>query len=102
MENAVCAGRDGLVPEYTSRADHSDRELHLLHCPDLHAGSMGAEQKRVRMACRHEECVLHIPGRMVRREVKRLENVVVVLDLRTLGHVVAELAENADNLLSGD
>ena len=63
---------------------------------------MCTEQKRVRMACRHEECVLHIPGRMVRREVQRLENVIVVLDLRTLGDVVAELAENADNLLSGD
>ena len=47
----------------------------------------------------HEECVLHIPGRMFRREVEGFENVIVVLDFRTFCDIVAEFAENLDDFL---
>ena len=37
---------------------------------------------------------------MVQREVQRLEHMVVILDLRSLGHIVAEFSEYVHNLLT--
>ena len=50
----------------------------------------------------HEEGVLHVAGGVVRREVERLEHVVVVLQLGTFRDVVAEFAENVHDLLAHD
>ena len=99
MEDTVGAGADGFVAEYPSGADHPYRKLRFFHCADLHAGRMGTQKYRVDVSRAYEEGVLHISRRVVRREVERLEHVIVVLDLGTLGHIIAELAENIHNLL---
>ena len=52
------------------------------------------------MACGHEESVLHVPGLVVLREVESLEDVVVILDLGTLGNIIPEFSEYVDNLLA--
>ena len=96
------AGADRLIAEHAARANDTDRERHLLHRTHLYAGSVRAEEQRIEMPRRHEEGVLHVTGGMVRREIERLEHVVVVLDLRTLGHVVTELAEDLHDLLTHD
>ena len=49
-----------------------------------------------------EECVLHLAGRVLWREVKRLKYMPVILNLRTLCNVVTELAEDAYDLLTSD
>ena len=54
------------------------------------------------MAGADEESVLHLAGRVVRREVEGLEHVPVVLDLRAFGHVIAELAEDVHDFLADD
>ena len=53
------------------------------------------------MAGGYEERVLHVSCRMIRREVQCLEYMIVILDLRTFGNVISELAEYIDYLLSG-
>ena len=62
---------------------------------------MCTEQYRV-ITCSYEESILHISCRVLRREVQRFENVLVILVLRSLGHSIAKLFEDIDNLLSGD
>ena len=102
MENAVRAGRNGLIAEYASRANHADRQLVLFHCTNLHAGRMGTQQQRVQVAVGHKESILHIARRVVRREVQSLEHMVIILNLRALCYVIAKLAEYINNLLPGD
>ena len=101
MEYAVRTGRDGLIAEYTSRADDADRERQLLHCTHLNRRGVGTEQNRI-VAGSYKESVLHIAGRVLRWEVKCLENVIVILDLRPFCDIVAELAENLDDFLPDD
>ena len=62
---------------------------------------MGAKKDRI-VAGSHKEGVLHVAGRVLRREVQCLENVVVILDFRTFCDIVAEFAEDFHNLLSRD
>ena len=100
MEDAVGTGGDRLVPEHTARADDTDRKLHGLHRAHLDGGCVGPQQKRIRMTGGHEEGVLHVSGRMVQREVQRLEHMVVILDLWSLGHIVAEFSEYVNDLLT--
>ena len=102
VEDAVRAGADGFVAEHAARADHADGRLHPLHGAHLHAGGVGAEQQRVGMARGHEEGVLHVARRVVRREVERLEDVVVVLELGAFRDVVAEFAEDVHDFLADD
>ena len=47
------------------------------------------------------EGVLHVPGRVIGRDVQGLEVVPVELDLRTARHLVPEAAEDGDDLLGG-
>ena len=42
---------------------------------------------------------MHRPRRVMRREIQRLEVVVVVLDLRAIGALVAEPREDADDAI---
>ena len=60
---------------------------------------MGAEEHRI-IAVADEECVLHLAGRVFRREVESLEYMPVVLDLRTFSNIIAELAEDVHDLLA--
>ena len=63
---------------------------------------MGAKKQRVWMPGRYEECILHVAGRMIRREIQRFEYVIVVFYLRTFRYVITEFAEYVHNLLSDD
>ena len=47
------------------------------------------------------EGVEHLPGRMLGRDVERLEIVPVVLDVRAFGHGEAHVGEDRDDLLGG-
>ena len=102
MEDAVGAGRYGLVAEHTAGTDDADGKALLLHGANLHRRGVGAQQQRVHMAGAHEEGVLHLAGRVIGREVEGLEHVVIVLDLRAFGHVVAEFTEDVHDLLTHD
>ena len=62
---------------------------------------MGTEKYRI-VAVADEECILHFAGRVLRREVQSLEHMPVILNLRTFSHIVAELAEDANDLLACD
>ncbi len=102
VEDAVRAGADGFVAEHAARADHADREGLGFHRTHLHGGGVGAEQERIQVAGGHEEGVLHLAGRVVRREVQGLEHVPVVLDLGAFRDVIAEFAEDVHDLLPDD
>ena len=62
---------------------------------------MGAKQYRVDSGG-DEEGVLHVPGRMVRREVEGLEDVMVVLYLGAFRQGIALLPEDGYDLFAGD
>ena len=74
MEDAVGAGRDGLVAEHTTRGDDADGRLMGLHHADLHTRGVGAQQHIRSLVdigfLADEEGVLHVAGRMVEREVQ--------------------------------
>ncbi len=75
--------------------DHAQRRLvacfqQVVHVADLHARGMGAQQATVTEI----EGVVHGARRVVRREVERLEVVPVVLDLRTVGQLIAQPPED--------
>ena len=101
MEDAVGAGGYGLVAEHPARADDPDGRLAGLHSPYLHRTGVGAEQYRIDSGG-DEECVLHISGRMIRREVEGLEDVMVVLYLGAFCQGIALLAEDGYDLLAGN
>jgi hypothetical protein len=74
------------------------------------AGSHGADLDRARVGAQEEglalgvarlevESVLHLPRRMLGRDVERLEIVPVVLDVRAFGDREAHVGEDRDDLL---
>jgi hypothetical protein len=71
---------------HTSGNDDSYWWWPVLHDANLDGGSVRAQEKPVV----DEECVLHIPRRVIRRKVQRLEVVVVVLDVGAFGDAEAE------------
>ena len=95
VEEAVCAGGDGLVTIDATRTDDADggRELavlvvHTLHDASLHAGGVRAQQDVLRDLIgmlADEEGVLHVAGGMVGSEVHLGEHVEVVFHLGTVG-----------------
>ena len=78
-------------------AGNNDAQGRLLrqHRADLHRRRVGAQQG----ALPDVERVLHVPRRVVARNVERLEVVVVALDLRALGDREAEPREDGDDLV---
>ena len=62
---------------------------------------MGTQKDRI-VAVADEESVLHFTRRMLRREVQSLKYMPVVLNLRTLGNIISELAEDSDDFLTCD
>ena len=100
MEEAVCAGADGLVAIYATRADDADGRLLLLHHAALDGAGVGA-QYHVGVSL-DEEGVLHVACRMVIGEVHGAEHVPVVLHLRTVGQAETQSGEDVDNLVAYD
>ena len=81
VEHAVRAGRDGLVAEHPAGTDGPDRGFLVFHHPNLNRGGVGAEKD---IGILHDkEGILHIAGRVLRREVQGGEDMPVVLDFRT-------------------
>src|SRR6185437_13351656 len=82
-----------------------DRWLQLLHGAYLHRGRVRAQQQLLAPSFRfligEKQRVLRVPRGMVRREVQRLEIVVVGLNHRAFGDRVAEVLEYADDLVHG-
>ena len=100
VEEAVGAGRDGLVPIYSTGADDADGGLCLLHHTCLHAAGMRAEDDvGVRF---HEERILHVTRRMVVGKVHAAIYVPVVFHLRSLGQREAQAAEDIHYLVLHD
>ena len=97
MEEAVGAGRDGLVAIHAARADDADGGLGVLHDAALHRRGVGA-QEHVGVAL-YEECVLHVARGMVFSKVERREHVPVILDFRALGYGEAETREYGDDFV---
>ena len=80
-----------------ARRDDAHRRLLREHRAHLHRRGVGAQQHR---AARPDgglvdvEGVLHVARGVVRRDVERLEVVVVELDLRALGDLEAQPRED--------
>ena len=100
VEDAVCAGGDGLVAEHAARADDADGRLLLLHRAHLQGGGMRA-QRDVGLLV-DEEGVLHVAGGMLLREVERREDVPVVLDVGTGDGGEADPLEDLTHLVHHD
>ena len=97
VEDAVGAGGDGLVAEYTAGADHPDGGLLLLHGAHLQRGGVRAEQHvGVQL---DEEGVLHVAGGVLLGEVEGGEDVPVVLDVGALDGGEADVLEDAAHLI---
>ena len=88
----------GVPPVHAPRADDAHGRPLRLHRPDLHGRGVGAEQRVLAQI----EGVLHVAGGMVAGKVQRLEVVIVVLDLRPLGHREAQPHEDGDDLVVDD
>ena len=88
-------GRVGVGTEDTAGDEHLDGRLLGIHGADLAAGSLGAEQELVRQV----EGILHIAGGVILRHVQAGEVVVIVLDLRGIGHSKAHAGEDIDDLV---
>ena len=102
VEDAMGAGRYGLVAENAPGAYHADGQGLGFHGAHLYGRGVRAQQQRIQVAGADEKSVLHFTRGVVGREVQGLEDVVVVFDFGAFGHVVAEFAENIHNLLPYD
>ncbi len=78
-----------------------DRRPRGLHQPDLHRGGVGAEHDLSRFAEVDIERVVHVAGRMPRREVQCAEVVPLVFDLWALCHPEAQPDEHVFQLFHG-
>ena len=96
VENTVRPIRDSLVSEHSAGADNADRGLLVLHSAHLDRAGVRSEQDIGVLL--NEEGVLHIPRRVLRREVQRREDVPVILHLRALSNSVTQPREDIDNL----
>ena len=100
----------GVVVDAEGAARHDDAQrpavgqhlLHVLveHGARLHRRGVGAQHHRRAVGARRQvEGVLHLPRRMVGRDVERGEVVPVVLDVGTVGPGEAHLAEDGGELV---
>ena len=98
MENAVGAGRDGLVAEHAAGKQRADGRLLAFHCAHLHRRGVRAQQN-VRIVV-DEKRILHVASRMFGREIERRKDVPIVLNFRTFGNSETQTAENLDNVVA--
>ena len=82
------------------RRDDPDRGLFVLHGADLHRRGMRAQHHARRVAFLGQiEGVVHLPGRMLGRDVEGLEIVEVVLNVRAFGDRKAHLPKDSDHFV---
>ena len=77
-----------------ARGDDAHRGLALLHGTDLHRGGVGPEQHLVAEI----KGVLHVPGRVVRRQVEGLEVIPVQFHLGAFHRLKAQVEEDVADL----
>ena len=103
MKHGRVAGVGRIVAMHRPGNHDANRRTHLLHRANLHRRGMRAQQQalalRLRLLSRDEERVLRVARGMVRREIQRLEIVVVGFDHRAFGDRVAQFLEYADDLV---
>ena len=103
MEDAVCAIRDSLVTEHTTRTNNADRGLLMVHSTHLNRRGVGTQHHifgvGLRRSLLHEECILHIACGVLQGEVQSREYVPVVLDFGALGYGVTHTREDLYNLI---
>ena len=103
MKDGRVRGVERVVAMDFSRTHHAHRRLHLLHGANLHWRRVRAQQQAVALRLRFlsgdEERVLRIARGMIRRKIQRFEVVVVGFNLRAFLDRVAQIAEDADDLV---
>ena len=93
-------GADRLIAEDAARHDHPEWRLAALHFPHLDGTGMGAQQE-VGIPL-DEEGVLHVPGRVLFREIESGEDMPIVFDFRTIGHGETHPIEDGQDLPAHD
>src|SRR5579884_478927 len=83
VEHRLMCGINGLVAIGLPRCHNTYWRLHLLHCADLHGGSLSTQQD---LAGYDPEGILHIAGGMIRLNLERLEVIIIRLHLWPLHH----------------
>src|SRR5664279_3705805 len=98
VKKTMRSGTDGFITVHAAGADDPDRRLLFFHHPGLHAAGMGAQQPvRIPM---NIKCVLHVPRRMIFRQVEGSEIMPVVFDLGSFSNGESEPAKNLDDPVS--
>src|SRR5437868_10355197 len=98
-----CICRVGAM--HLSWAYYAYRRRLLFHRPDLHRRGVRPHEQalaqRLLLLIGDDQGVLRVARRVIRREVERLEVVVVSLDLGTIGDRVSHRLEDPDDLVHG-
>src|SRR5258705_11153352 len=92
------AGADGFVSVHAARTNNPDGRFLFFHYPRLNAAGMRA-QEPVRIFM-NIKCVLHVPCRMIFRQVECCEIMPVVLNLGTFCNGKTEPSEDLYNAVS--
>ena len=91
-------GTDGFVSVHAARTNNPDGRFLFFHYPRLNAAGMGA-QEPVRVFV-NIKCILHIPRRMIFRQVERCEIMPVVFNLGTFRNRKSKSSEYLYNAVS--
>ena len=98
MEETVAAGADGFIAVHPARHNDAQGQFALFHLPDLHIAGMGAQQPVWILL--YVEGILHIPRRVVLRQVQGSEVVKVVFNLGAIGNSKTKATEYLDDLVA--
>ena len=82
MEQAIAPDADRLVSVNSTRTDHAHRRFLVLHNMDLCIGSVSPQH----VIISDVKCVLHIPGRMMLRYVKRFKVIEIRINFWSVGN----------------
>jgi hypothetical protein len=97
VEDRAVGGVERVAAEALARAHHVQRQRAGQHRPDLYRRGVGAQHHPGPIGAagpRDEERVLHLAGRVIGREVERVEVVPLGLGLGPLGDLVAHRDEH--------
>ena len=84
--------------EYTSRCDHTNRKLALLHLTCLNRWCLGTKQNGII----DKESILLISCRMILRDVQFCKVIVCILNLRTFYNLISHSNEDTFNFFQSD
>ncbi|MDW8362742.1 MAG: hypothetical protein RMK74_10100 [Myxococcales bacterium] len=87
-----------VAPVDDAGRDDRERRAAPHHLPHLNGRSVGAEHESIGLAAAHEEAVVHVGRRMIRRETETVEVVLGPIHLRPVGDVEAHRGEHVDDV----